>query len=114
APQAAPPRAAAAPRAGGRQGAVALLARASEARAAGQTKDAAAALEQLRREHPQDERAGYAAFLLGRIQLDALGDARGAVESFGFAVAHPGSGFFVEDAEARLIEALARAGRSTE
>jgi hypothetical protein len=91
-----------------------LLARASAARRAGHLPDAVAALERVVLDHPRDERAGYAAFLLGRIQLDSLGDARAAVESFSFAAAHPGSGFFQEDAEARRVEALARAGRRPE
>lgn len=91
-----------------------LLARASAARQAGKLPEAVAALERLLRQHPKDERAGYAAFLLGRIQLDTLGDARAAVESFSFAVAHPGSGFFLEDAEARRVEALAKAGQMAE
>jgi transmembrane sensor len=92
----------------------ALLARASAARQAGKLPEAVAALERIIRQHPNDERAGYAAFLLGRIQLDTLGDARAAVESFSFAAAHPGSGFFPEDAEARRVEALAKAGQMTE
>jgi TolA-binding protein len=92
----------------------ALLARASAARQAGKLPEAVAALERLVRQHPNDERAGYAAFLLGRIQLDTLGDARAAVESFSFAAAHPGSGFFPEDADARRVEALAKAGQMTE
>jgi outer membrane protein assembly factor BamD (BamD/ComL family) len=91
-----------------------LLARASAARQAGKLPEAVAALERLLRQHPNDERAGCAAFLLGRIQLDTLGDARAAVESFSFAAAHPGSGFFPEDAEARRVEALAKAGQMTE
>lgn len=91
-----------------------LLARASAARQAGKLPEAVAALEQLIKRHPKHESAGYAAFLLGRIQLDSLGDARAAVESFSFASAHPGSGFFAEDAEARRVEAFARAGQMTE
>ena len=77
-------------------------------RVAGRSKDAAAAFEQLRRRY-QDPRAGYAAFELGRIELDALGNPRAAAEAFAFAVAHPGPGFFREDAEAGQVEALSRA-----
>jgi TolA-binding protein len=91
-----------------------LLSRASAARQAGKLPEAVAALERLIRQHPNDERAGYAAFLLGRLQLDTLGDARAAVGSFSFAAAHPGSGFFPEDAEARRVEALAKAGQMKE
>jgi TolA-binding protein len=102
------------PRGAARPDASTLLERASAARQAGDLPRAVAALERLVREFPRDERAGYAAFLLGRIQLDSLGDARAAVESLSFAVAHPGSGFFPEDADARRVEALARAGRQAE
>jgi hypothetical protein len=52
--------------------------------------------------------------MLGRLRLDALGDAAGAVEPFSFAMAHPGAGFFLEDAEARRIEALAKSRRMLE
>jgi hypothetical protein len=52
--------------------------------------------------------------MLGRIRLDTLADASGAAEAFAFAIAHPGGGFFLEDAEARRVEALAKAGRENE
>jgi FecR-like protein len=89
----------------------ALFKRGNTARLRGNTRDAEAAFDELRRRYPTDARAGYAAFMLGRLRLDALADPNGAVDAFSFAVAHPGSGFFLEDAEARLIEALAQAGR---
>jgi hypothetical protein len=49
-----------------------------------------------------------------RSRLDTLADAGGAVEAFEFAIAHPGGGFFLEDAGARRVEALAKAGRQNE
>jgi hypothetical protein len=52
--------------------------------------------------------------MLGRIRLDTLADASGAAEAFAFAIARPGGGFFLEDAEARRVEALAKAGRENE
>lgn len=82
----------------------------SAARLGGKPSVAATAFDRLRKEHPRDARAGYAAFELGRIRLDALNDPRGAQEAFGFAIVHPGPGFFPDDAEAGLIEAFARAG----
>jgi hypothetical protein len=91
-----------------------LFERANAARLRGDSREAAAAFDELRRRHPADARAGYAAFLLGRLRLDTLGDAKGAVEALSFAVAHPGSGFFQEDAEVRLIEALAKAGQAAD
>jgi TolA-binding protein len=91
-----------------------LFARADAERLAGHAREAAAAFDELRRRYPTDARAGYAAFMLGRIRLDSLSDARGAEEAFAFAIAHPGGGFFLEDAEARRVEALAKAGRANE
>jgi TolA-binding protein len=91
-----------------------LLARASDARVAGKASEAAAALAELIRRYPRDERAGYAAFMLGRVRLDSLGNPKAAAEAFSFAIAHPGSGFFPEDAEARLVEALSKAGQRAE
>jgi TolA-binding protein len=89
-----------------------LLGRASDARRAGKISEAVAAFDELIRRYPEDEHAGYAAFQLGRIRLDSLGDPASAAQDFSFAVAHPGSGFFPEDAEARLVEALAKAGKN--
>jgi TolA-binding protein len=86
-----------------------LFERGAEARLQGRARDAAEAFDRMRRRYPQDSRSGYAAFQLGRIRLDTLGDARGAAEAFQFALAHPGPGFFLEDAQARLVEAWARA-----
>lgn len=91
-----------------------LFDRANAERLAGHAREAAAAFDQLRQRYPDDSRAGYAAFMLGRIRLDSLADANGAAEAFAFAIAHPGGGFFLEDAEARRVEALAKAGRASE
>lgn len=51
-----------------------LLQTANEARLAGHPKDAAAAFDILRRRFRSDPRAGLAAFELGRLRLDSLGD----------------------------------------
>ncbi|HEY6557017.1 MAG TPA: FecR domain-containing protein [Polyangiaceae bacterium] len=103
APSAAPPQKAAEP------GPHELFERGAQARLQGRAHDAAEAFDRMRRRYPQDSRSGHAAFQLGRIRLDTLGDARGAAEAFQFALAHPGPGFFLEDAQARLVEAWARA-----
>lgn len=85
-----------------------LLETANAARVAGRTRDAAQAFDALRKGYRGDPRAGLAAFELGRLRLDALGDPAGAVEAFGDAMAlSPGAGFR-EDAEARRVEALDR------
>jgi len=86
-----------------------LMERADEARFAGRPKEAAAALDRLRRGFRTDPRAGLAAFELGRLRLDVLGDAPGAVEAFDDAILLSPSGTFREDAEARRVEALDRA-----
>ena len=83
-----------------------LLEAANAARVAGRPRDAATAFDNLRRRYREDPRAGLAAFELGRLRLDAFGDASGAVEAFDDAIARsPGAGFR-EDAEARRVEAL--------
>lgn len=98
-----------------------LFERADAERLAGRSRQAAEAFDELRRHYPNDTRAGYAAFMLGRIRLDSLGDPGGAAEAFEFALAHAardgsaaGSGFFLEDAAARHVEALDGAGRREE
>ncbi len=91
-----------------------LFERADAERVAGRARQAAASFDELRRRYPTDPRAGYAAFMLGRIRLDSLADPSGAAEAFQFAIAHPGSGYFLEDAAARRVEALARTGQAGE
>ena len=87
-----------------------LFEAADAARAAGRTKDAAALLDRVRRHYRSDARAGLAAFQLGRLRLDSLGDPSGAVEALDDAIALAPAASFREDAEARRIEALERAG----
>ncbi len=74
------------------------------------TEDAARAFDRLRRTFPRDPRSALAAFELGRLRLDVLGDARGAEEALRDAIALGPSSPFREDAEARRIEALSRLG----
>src|SRR5262249_18278345 len=76
-----------------------LLSRASDARAAGKYRDAARALDTIRRRFRGDPRAGLAAFELGRLRLDTLGDPAGASEAFADAVALAPEAPFREDAE---------------
>jgi transmembrane sensor len=88
-----------------------LLARATEARAAGRPRDAAVLLDKIRSQHRGDARAGLAAFELGRVRIDALGDPAGAAEAFADAIALSPRATFREDAEARRIEALEASGQ---
>jgi hypothetical protein len=81
---------------------------AEAARVAGRPRDAAGLFDALRRHHRSDARAGLAAFQLGRLRLDSLGDAAGAVEAFDDAIGLAPAASFREDAEARRVEALDR------
>jgi FecR-like protein len=91
----------------------ALLESAEHARLGGQARAAATDLDTLRRRFRHDPRAALAAFELGRLRLDSLGDAAGADEAFRDAIALSPQGPLREDAEARRVEALA-AERSPE
>ena len=87
----------------------ALLEAADAARVAGRSREAATLLDELRRRHRSDARAGVAAFQLGRLRLDTLNDPSGAVEAFDDTIALAPNASFREDAEARRVEALERA-----
>ena len=86
-----------------------LFEAADAARIAGRPRDAATLLDRLRHQHRHDARAALAAFQLGRLRLDSLGDATGAVEAFDDAIALAPDAPLREDAEARRVEALERA-----
>jgi transmembrane sensor len=91
-------------------GARELLDLGNAARRAGDVAGAARAYEQLLSAHPTDGRAGLAAFELGRLRMDRLGDVQGAISALQKAVMMaPGAGFR-EDAMARLVQAYAAAG----
>jgi transmembrane sensor len=83
-----------------------LLELAERQRLAGNLRAAAQALDTLRRRHRADPRAALAAFELGRIRLDGLGDAHGAAEAFSDSIALAPNGPLREDADARRVEAL--------
>ncbi|MCB9600795.1 MAG: FecR domain-containing protein [Sandaracinus sp.] len=83
---------------------------AREARRSGDAREAATLYQRFLDEHPRDERAGLAAFELGRVRMDALRDARGAISAFARSIELAPSSPFVEDARARLVTAHARAG----
>ncbi len=87
-----------------------LLDLANSARRSGDIPLAARAYEALLSRFPRDGRAGLAAFELGRLRLERLGNAKGAAQAFERAIAlAPGSGFR-EDAMARLVDAYAALG----
>ena len=88
-----------------------LLALADVARQSGHPRQAADVLELAAREHAGDPRAGLAAFTLGRLQLETLGEPARAAEAFARVIALGEPRGLLEDAQARLVQAHARAGQ---
>lgn len=82
-----------------------LLDRANAARRAGDVVHAVAAYELLLAKYPSDPRAGLAAFELGRLRMDRLGNLPGAVNALRQAMALTKDAGFREDAMARLVRA---------
>jgi transmembrane sensor len=89
-----------------------LFTLADVARRSGHPAAAIGPLEEIVTRHPKDPRASVASFTLGRVQLDALGNPGQAVLAFQRALALELPQTLAEDAEARLVEALARSGRT--
>ncbi|HKQ68166.1 MAG TPA: FecR family protein [Polyangiaceae bacterium] len=87
-----------------------LLALADVARLSGHPRDAVEPLQRVVVEHRHDPRAALAAFTLGRVHLDSLGNARAAASDFRDAIALGLSPALLEDAYLRLVEAFAKAG----
>jgi transmembrane sensor len=87
-----------------------LMQLADVARLSNHPADAVAPLARVVAEHRGDSRCSMAAFTLGRLRLDQLGQAAGAASAFADAIALGLPAGLVEDAHARLVEARARAG----
>lgn len=87
-----------------------LLDLANLARRSGDVAAAARAYELLLARYPNDPRVGLAAFELGRLRLERLGNPSGAVAALERAVARAPSRGLREDALARLVQAHAAAG----
>jgi len=88
-----------------------LLALADLARLSGHPAEAAPLLERVVEAHPRDARAAIAAFTLGRIAFDDLHQPARAATAFARALDAGGlPRGLEEDAFARLVEALLRAG----
>ncbi|HEY2407445.1 MAG TPA: FecR domain-containing protein [Polyangiaceae bacterium] len=95
------------------EGAKELLEHAGDLRRDGRAREAAAAYDLLLTRFPSDPRAGLAAFELGRLRMDRLGDLPGAIRALELAArAAPGAGFR-EDAIGRLANAYAARGDMT-
>jgi TolA-binding protein len=84
-----------------------LLEQASGLWREGRVREAAQAYQTLLSTYPRDPRAGLAAFELGRLRMDRLGDLAGAVRALERAVAQAPGSSFREDALARLVTAYA-------
>ena len=87
-----------------------LLALGDVARLSGHPREAVAPLTRVMNEHGSDARAGVAAFTLGRIQLDTLGQPDVAAAAFARSIELGLPAGLSEDAYARLVEAYAKAG----
>jgi len=90
------------------------LQEADAARAAGRPEVAAALLERALHEGGDATQRAIAAFSLGRLELEVLDRPTAAAGHFAAVVAHGAPRSLVEDAQARRVEALARAGRHDE
>ncbi len=93
------------------EGAAELLLAADRARLAGNPGEGAELLRKLLREHAGDPRAPLAAFTLGRLLLMELGRPAEAAAAFAQARRLSPNGPFAEDALAREVEALGKAGQ---
>lgn len=82
-----------------------------EARRVGDSRRAAQLLQQLVAQYPGDPRAGLAAFELGRIRSDVLGDVTSAISALEQALRLSPQGSFRQDALARLAQAYDRTGQ---
>lgn len=89
-----------------------LFEQAEANRLKGHPREAAAALDRLRRSFPRDPRAGLASFELGRLRMDQLGDPAGALNAFSDAMRLDPSARFREDAQARVVQLYASLGQS--
>lgn len=87
-----------------------LLEIGNAARRTGDIARAARAYELLLAKYPKDGRAGLAAFELGRLRMDRLGNPAGAVQALQRAITHASGAGFREDAMARLVSAHAALG----
>ena len=92
----------------------ALFDAARAARREGRSESAATLFAELVDQHPRDAHAPLAAFELGRLRLDVLHDAPGAVDALERSLALSPGASFRQDALARLVSAYDRAGRGSE
>jgi transmembrane sensor len=87
-----------------------LFALADVARLSGHPADAVVPLERILTDFASDARAPLAAFALGRLELDSLGQAHAAASAFHKAIDLGIPSGLREDVRARLVEAYSRSG----
>jgi len=87
-----------------------LFALADVARLSGHPADAVVPLERIVTDFANDARAPLAAFALGRLELDSLGQAQASASAFRKALALGIPSGLREDVRARLVEAYVRSG----
>jgi transmembrane sensor len=87
-----------------------LLEAADAARYSGHPREAVAYLQEVLRVYGHEPLAALAAFTLGRLQLEQLGDAVAAARSFAQAYAVSANESLAQDALAREVEAWSKAG----
>jgi transmembrane sensor len=88
-----------------------LIAAADAQRRRGDFRGAEASLKSLLASAPDGKRGALAAFTLGKLELDNLGDPQRAAAAFARAVSLGPPAAIAEDALARLVEAEGRAGQ---
>jgi transmembrane sensor len=87
-----------------------LMLEADIARMSGHPSEAIAPLRRLMNHYPKDPRASLAAFTLGRVLLEEVGDPHGAAQAFESARRLQPKGPLDESALSRAVEAWSRAG----
>jgi len=90
-----------------------LLESAEVSRINGNMRESAELLDKLRKTYRSDPRAGLAAFELGRLRMDILGDMNGSIEALRDAMRLTQSASIREDAQLRLVQLYNRQGNRT-
>lgn len=91
-----------------------LLDAADTARLSGHPEEASVYLERVTKHYPRSPVAPLAAFTLGRICLDQLGQPHRAADAFALTFRLSPQGSLAQDALAREVEALSKGGREHE
>jgi transmembrane sensor len=89
-----------------------LMDAADAARLSGHPQSAVKYLERVVRDHERSPVAPLAAFTLGRVYLDKLGQPDGAAQAFELARKLAPTGSLAQDALAREVEALSKGGNA--